>query len=860
MSPTSWIVLKYGGTSVAQADNWSRIVDRVRALSSTHRVWVTASALAGVSNRLEAAVDEALSGQVAPAIDAIRVQHEALADALSLDDAARATFRGLIDDLHDLLAGIALVREASPRLRARVMSFGELASTALGIEVLRSAGLDAVRIDARDLLTTAEDDDVADATRFLESRVYPRRDPEAGQALAGEAQVVLTQGFLARTPQGETALLGRGGSDTSAALFAALLGAERLEIWTDVHGLFTTDPRALPGARLLRRVRYREARELAAMGAKVLHPRCLDPVAPFGIPVEIRNTLDPDGPVTRIGPEGDDQPAVLAVVARKGVPLLTVRTLAMWGAPGFLSRAFDALARCGISIDLVATSQSAVTVTLDHVPGGLGGSPLRRALEALGQLGEVELMPDRAVVSIVGRHIRTVLPDLGKSFGAFAEKQIHLVTASSEDLDVSFVVDPEEAPRLVRDLHGRLFGTGSTADWLGPSWGSLTRPDQVPTLAPAWWRARQDALLDLVADGRPRYVVDLATVRARAAALRTQLPHVGGRYYAMKANWAPEILRTVAAEGMGIECVSIQEVRHAREVLGPEVPLLFTPNFCPVDEYAEAFEHGAQVTVDGPDVLHQAPEVFRGRELALRLDPGTGLGHHDKVRTAGARQKFGHPVHLLDDVVQAVDALGATIVGLHAHVGSGVLDPSAWSHTAQTLGAARAAFPQVRWIDVGGGLGVVERAGQSPLDLQAMDAALADIEVLQGVELRIEPGRYLVSEAGVLLLPVTQVRRKGGVTFVGCAAGMNALIRPALYGAWHGIHNLTRLDEPAGEPVDIVGPICETGDILGRGRHLPPTSPGDVLLVENAGAYGVVMASRYNLRDATEQVVLAEDP
>ncbi len=850
------IVLKYGGTSVATAERWQRILERAAALAPTHRVWITISALAGVSNRLDAGVDAAVAGEVEPTLTAVRDAHETLADALGLTDDERAGMRGLLQDLRDLLSGIALVREASPRLRARVMSFGELASTALGIAVLRRAGLDAVRVDARDLLTTADSPDLPDATRLLDARVDPRHDPAAADALAGSARVVLTQGFLARTPDGHTALLGRGGSDTSAALFAALVGAERLEIWTDVHGLFTTDPRALPGARLLRRVRYREARELAAMGAKVLHPRCLDPVAPQGIPVEIRNTLDPDGPVTRIGPDGDDEPAVLAVVARRGIPLLTVRTLAMWGAPGFLAKAFEVLARCGISVDLVATSQSAVSVTLDHVPDGLDGAPMTRALRELTALGEVDVLPDRAVVSIVGRSIRAVLPTLGKSFGAFAEKQIHLVTASSEDLDLSFVVDPDEAPRLLRDLHGRLFGTGHTAPWLGPSWGRLTRPEEDATPAPRWWRARRDHLLELVADAQPRYVVDLGTVRDRAEALRDRLPHVGARFYAMKANAEPAILRTVVAAGMGLECVSANELRHAREAVGPEVPILFTPNFCPVDEYRAAFETGAEVTVDGPDVLRLAPEVFRGRPIALRLDPGLGLGHHEKVRTAGARQKFGHPMDALAEMKAVADGIGATVVGLHAHVGSGVLDPNPWSDTARTLLRAREVFDAVQWVDVGGGLGVVERAGQDPLDLDAMDRALAEVEGLGDVELRIEPGRYLVSEAGVLLLPVTQVRKKGGVTFVGCAAGMNALIRPALYGAWHGIHNLTRLDDAPGEPVDVVGPICETGDILGRGRHLPTTHPGDVLLVENAGAYGVVMASRYNLRTPPEQVVL----
>ena len=152
-------------------------------------------------------------------------------------------------------------------------------------------------------------------------------------------------------------------------------------------------------------------------------------------------------------------------------------------------------------------------------------------------------------------------------------------------------------------------------------------------------------------------------------------------------------------------------------------------------------------------------------------------------------------------------------------------------------------------MDVGGGLGIPERPGQLRLDLQALDAALAQVrQENPGVELWIEPGRYIVAEAGVLLARVTQLKGKGEVRYVGVATGMNSLIRPALYGAHHEIVNLTRLDEPATEVVDVVGPICESADQLGNDRLLPPTREGDVLLIANTGAYGHAMSSNYNLR------------
>ncbi|MEZ4652511.1 MAG: hypothetical protein R3E12_02630 [Candidatus Eisenbacteria bacterium] len=175
----------------------------------------------------------------------------------------------------------------------------------------------------------------------------------------------------------------------------------------------------------------------------------------------------------------------------------------------------------------------------------------------------------------------------------------------------------------------------------------------------------------------------------------------------------------------------------------------------------------------------------------------------------------------------------------------------------QLLAEAAERIPSLEWMDLGGGLGVPERPGQEPLDLEAMEPLLSKLRSrLPGCRLRLEPGRYLVSEAGVLVAPVTQVRRKNGTNLVGIATGTNSLIRPALYGAWHGIHNLTRLDEGPVDYWNIVGPICESSDVLGRDRWLPPMKVGDVVLIENAGAYGAVMSSRYNQRPPAAEIVL----
>lgn len=665
------------------------------------------------------------------------------------------------------------------------------------------------------------------------------------------------------------ALAPRSAASALAARLAVALGAAEVELWTDTPGLFTADPRWVPSARLIRRLGWREARELAGLAGGPFDPRALRPLVEAGVPLVLRGVGHPEVEGTRIGgggaeADGDAEgPVVAALAVRRGETLVTLRSWEMWQAAGYLTRFFAPFADLGISVDLVATSEAAVSVTLHPLPDGVGGETFQRLVERLGELGRVEVIHPCALVAVVGRRIRSVLHEVGPALAAFREHPVHLVSDSSEDVNLSFVVDEEDAPALVMRLHGDLFAVRGGDRRFGPTWeaivagrGAAAASAAMATEEP-WWRGERERLLALAADGAARYAYHPATVAERARALRESLPSVGHLYYSLKANPHPALIAAVVAEGFGLECVSAAEVRRAREVAGAAVPLLFTPNFCPLAEYDEALAAGAEVVLDGPHLLAAAPDTFRGVGVGLRVDPGRGLGHHEKVRTAGAQAKFGTPVDEVGGFVEQAAALGARVVGLHAHVGSGILDAAAWARTGRVLAGLAPRFPDLAWIDLGGGLGVPQRPGDAPLDLAALEAALAPLAaVLAPVELRLEPGRYLVSEAGVLLAPVTQVRRRGGLVFVGAATGMNSLLRPALYGAWHPIHNLTRLAEPATESVHVVGPLCESSDVLGRDRLLPPTEPGDVLLIENAGAYGAVMASRYNLREPAEEVVV----
>jgi diaminopimelate decarboxylase/aspartate kinase len=373
-----------------------------------------------------------------------------------------------------------------------------------------------------------------------------------------------------------------------------------------------------------------------------------------------------------------------------------------------------------------------------------------------------------------------------------------------------------------------------------------------------WWRLRRDALLACLGVRDSAYVYDLATVRAQVAAFGA-LRSVSQALYALKANPHPAILRTVHSAGCGFECVSRAEVeRVLAEVPGvASERMLFTPNFAPRAEYAWALERGLRVTVDNPSILRDWPALFDGREIFLRLDASSGHGHHEKVRTGGLHSKFGVPPEEFADLPDAVAAAGARVVGLHAHGGSGNFDLAGWLGPARVLAREAERHAGVKILNLGGGIGVPETSAQAPVDLRALEAGLAGIKASHpSLELWMEPGRYFVAAAGVLLARVTQTKGKGDKRYVGVATGMNSLIRPALYGARHEIVNLSRLDEPASQSCTIVGPICESGDELGRDRRLPRCEEGDVILIADAGAYGHAMSSSYNLRAPAPELVM----
>jgi diaminopimelate decarboxylase/aspartate kinase len=433
---------------------------------------------------------------------------------------------------------------------------------------------------------------------------------------------------------------------------------------------------------------------------------------------------------------------------------------------------------------------------------------------------------------------------------------MHLVTQAASDLNLSFVVDEDDAQRLARNLHALLIRTGG--DVFGPTWNELfEKPETQRETKPPWWAGRREELIELAGDG-PAYIYDGRTIDLMAETLRG-MTSVERVLFAMKANPNREILRRFEALGLGFECVSPGEIERVFELFPRIDPkrVLFTPNFAPRGEYEAALRRGVNVTLDNLFPLRSWPGVFDKAEIFVRIDLGHGRGHHAHVRTAGEQSKFGVPLSELEELNRLAAHAGARVVGLHSHSGSGVMTPDAWTETAGRLAGAAEGFPDVRILDLGGGLGVPDSHQGDPLDIDAIDRSLASVRgAYPAFELWLEPGRFLVAQAGVLVARVTQVKGKSDLRYVGIETGMNSLIRPALYGAWHEIVNLTRLGETADTRVTVVGPICETGDVLGSDRWMPEPREGDVLLIGNAGAYGHAMSSSYNLREPAREVLI----
>jgi diaminopimelate decarboxylase/aspartate kinase len=472
----NWIVLKFGGTSVASLERWEAIA-RVLAerREEGHRVLVVCSALSGVSNLLETLLGEIERGEATDkTLGALRKRHRALCKEMGISP---KIVKPWLDSLARLIQGIALIGLLTDELRARIMAHGELLSTTIGQTWLESQGVEADWRDARDLLTPLPTPiEATQSRRFLSAVCSSERNDELIEELGAGAPVVITQGFIARDEYGRTVLLGRGGSDTSGAYFAAQLRAERLEIWTDVPGMFTANPKDRPDARLLRLIGYEEAQVMVATGARVLHPRCIRPVAEAKIPLHIRCTLAPDMDGTVISAEADyEKPRVKALSTRHKLYLIRLYCPGNWHIAGLLAEVTNVFKRHGLSLDLITNSPQRVTLTMDPAVTPLGPIEEENLRRDLAEFGELDFGRNAGSVSLVGSHIASVIDQLAAGLGGISGSNIHMVSQASSRDGLTFVVDPEDVDRMLDPLHDWLLTGPLPETTFGPSWQELSK-------------------------------------------------------------------------------------------------------------------------------------------------------------------------------------------------------------------------------------------------------------------------------------------------------------------------------------------------------------------------------------------------
>lgn len=451
LSSSDSVIAKFGGTSLADFDAMSRCADVVLGDKKTRLVVVSASS--GVTNLLVSLSSGELNEKERR--DALakiaQIQHNIM-ERLALNDEVIERINHLLMQMSDTSSAIA--KGSTPALTDKLLSFGERLSSTLFAQVLQARGEQAMVFDVRDVMRTDSEYGKAsplfeDIASLVEQRLAPLLDNH----------VVVTQGFIGSDANGATTTLGRGGSDYSAALLGEAIGVAQINIWTDVTGIFTTDPRITSQAYALKEISFNEAAEMATFGAKVLHPSTLIPAMRKNIPVFVGSSRDPQAGGTLVLNETESKPVYRAIALRREQTLVTVTSMNMLHAPGFLAKVFTILAKYNLSIDLVTTSEISVALTLDSTGSNSSGkSQLSDELLAeLNEICQVTIEEDLALVALIGNAIDSSYGVGTRLFSTLDDVNVRMICQGASPHNLCFLVDGTIASNVVSRLHQSMF-------------------------------------------------------------------------------------------------------------------------------------------------------------------------------------------------------------------------------------------------------------------------------------------------------------------------------------------------------------------------------------------------------------------
>jgi aspartate kinase len=435
--------MKFGGSSVADAER----IRHVAGIVKTHlgrKPVVVLSAMGDTTDHLLEAGNEAFRKGVV-SIERIEKLHYAAMKALKLSAEVQKNIKPLLEELQSLLVGISLIRELTPRTRDYLVSFGERLSVRIAAAWFNSAGIKAEAFDSWQV-GFMSDSNYQSAELIRESW---NLIPEKIIPLTEAGLVPVVTGFIARDVNSNITTLGRGGSDLSATMIAASCRAEEAQVWKDVDGILTADPRIVKDAKPVETVTYDEASEMAYFGAQVLHPRAMQPCMKTGTPVLVKNSYNPEAPGTRIIPSFEKKNTPVRVItSRRSVTLVDIVSTRMLGQYGFLSEVFSAFARRSLSVDMVATSEVSVSLTLD------AAYDLTELKKDLSRIASVDIRTGKAIVTIIG-NVRRSSEILARSFRTcqIIGVPVQMVSQGASKVNISFIVDDAEAEEVVRALH-----------------------------------------------------------------------------------------------------------------------------------------------------------------------------------------------------------------------------------------------------------------------------------------------------------------------------------------------------------------------------------------------------------------------
>ncbi|NLT65609.1 MAG: lysine-sensitive aspartokinase 3 [Acidobacteria bacterium] len=447
------IVCKFGGTSVQDAQAMTRLAEIVKARHREQPI-VVASAMGGITNRLLAMAQTAARGRRQEALDQlnkIKDRHFREAQKMGIatgEDWVADTLNGYFKEMRDLVRGLSALGELTPRITDAIASYGERLSTAVLTQVLENHGMPAQLIDARKCIIT--DDNFMHAAPLFD--VTEAAIVEHLRPVLKQGKIPVFQGFIGSTREGITTTIGRGGSDYSAAIVGAALGVDDIQIWTDVDGIMTTDPRMVKEARRIKVISFDEAAELAYFGAKVLHPATIIPAVRRKIPVHVLNSYKPEQEGTLITDEAPPcENPVKAIAFKSGITVLNVTSTRMLMAYGFLKKIFEIFDHYKVPVDVISTSEVSVSLTVDET------SELWDIVTELKKIGEVNVENSKSIVCCVGDNLRNIPGVPGIAFSALNDIRIQMISQGASAVNITFVIDQEKLPDAVKSLHGVFF-------------------------------------------------------------------------------------------------------------------------------------------------------------------------------------------------------------------------------------------------------------------------------------------------------------------------------------------------------------------------------------------------------------------